>query len=49
MNVKLTIKIFPGLLLFILITLGSPVQLRAQVDDKKKAEQEAAKQKERAR
>jgi len=46
MNVKLTIKIFPGLLLFILITLGSPVQLRAQVDDKKKAEQEAAKQKE---
>lgn len=46
MNVKPTIKILSGLLLFAFIMLGSPSHLRAQVDDKEKAEQEAAKQKE---
>src|SRR5437899_5772437 len=46
MNVKLTIRVLPLLLGFIFITLGSPVCLRAQVDEKEKAEQEAAKQKE---
>ncbi len=46
MKVKVTIRVFCILLFFIFITLGSSVYLRAQVDDKEKAEKEAAKQKE---
>src|SRR5436309_1966548 len=46
MNVKVTIRAVCLLLFFISITLGSSVCLRAQIDDKEKAEKEAAKQKE---
>src|SRR5438270_11631744 len=46
MNVKVTIRAVCLLLFFIFITLESSVCLRAQIDDKEKAEKEAAKQKE---